>query len=192
MQAPETTGTEEDTARVKVARHYLIDAAGAEVEEEEKATGIGYHLVGVDAPFTYQVQGAAAGSAQTMLAIFGAKTLATNESSAVRNGKSKGDVHEQLDAVVERFKLIDSGTWIDRTREGVGAKVDIPTLVTAWCNVVTAAGKTVSKTPDQLVEILTDKPDMVKQLRKDPKVVAEYAKLRGAAAVDAGDLMDTI
>lgn len=180
-----------EVVKRKVAEHYLVDAAGAKVENEEEATGIGYKLLAVDAPFVYQVPGAVAGSPATMLAIFGSKTLATNETSQARNNaKGAASPQEQLDAVIERFGLIDSGKWIDRTREGVGAKVDKDALAMAISQVIEAAGK---PAPDlAAVRAKLEDAAYLRTARQVPEVATAYAALVGRPAKTVDDLVSAL
>lgn len=182
--------TDAEPLKRKVAEHYLIDAQGATVENEEEATGIGYKLLALaDKPFTYQIPGAVAGSAQTMLAVFGAKTLATNETSQARNGKTAGGPQEQWDAVSDRFALItgsesEAPKWIDRTREGVGAKVDKPALAQA----ILQANPGMQRTVEEVVAKLESDPAYMRNARTVPAVQAAYAAILGRPAKTVDDL----
>lgn len=170
----------------KVAEHYLIDAAGATVESEEEATGIGYKLLALaDQPFTYQIPGAKAGDPQTMLAIFGAKTLATNETSQARNNsKGAASPQEQRDAVAERFALIETGKWIDRTREGVGAKVDKDALAMA----IKEANPQLTRTVEEVRAKLESDPTYLRNARQVGEVAAAYARIVGRPTKTVDDL----
>jgi glycerol-3-phosphate cytidylyltransferase-like family protein len=192
MQAPDaqTGAADGDTETVKraVAKHELLDANGAVVENEEEATGIRYTLLANNQAFDFQ-SGMTAGERNTMLVIFGAKTLATNESSAMRNStKGAATPDEQIDAVRERFALLETGKWVDRAREGVGAKVDLDALSEAICNVFVAEGKW---TDDQVASEkkaavrakLDDDKTYARNARKHPPFAAEYARIKGAAQV---------
>src|SRR5215204_4698782 len=97
--------TETETKRSKVAEHELVDAQNAVTEDEESADGIKYTLVANGKSFTWNWT-AANEQARKLLAIFGAKTLATNETSQAR--QKGADADGQLDAVVERFALIQN------------------------------------------------------------------------------------
>lgn len=187
--APESE-TELQTTKRKVAEHYLIDANSAVVDDEESATGIRYKLVETGESFDYQVsQGSAAA---TMLAIFGAKTLATNETSQVRNNpKGAGDAAEQMAAVKDRFALLDSGQWIDRTREGGGfAKIDKDALAAAIVTAVEAKGGTIDLV--KVREKLEDDRAYLTKARKVPEVQQAYNELVGGAAVTTDDLVSAL
>lgn len=178
-----TDVTQVDASKRKVAEHYLIDASGAKCDDEESATGIGYKLLAVDSPFEYQIPGAVPGNPQTMLAIFGAKTLATNETSQARNNaKGAASAQEQLEAVLERFALIDGGKWIDRTREGVGAKVDKPALAQAIKQVGHA------RSVEEILAKLESDAAYLRAARQVTEVAAAYAAIVGKPTKTVSDL----
>lgn len=187
--APDSGDTE--TVKRAVAKHELLDSAGAVVEEEETATGIRYTLLANGQAFDWQY--GQNPDADRMIAIFGAKTLATNESSAMRNStKGAATPDEQIDAVRERFALIQTGKWIDRTREGVGAKIDLDALANAICNVMVAEGKYTEAdvSGGKLAatrQKLDDDKAFARKARSHPPFAAEYAKLKGATAVSTDD-----
>lgn len=192
--APTSSATDSgDTETVKraVAKHELLDSAGAVVDEEETATGIRYTLLANGQSFDWQYGQNA--DADRMIAIFGAKTLATNESSAMRNStKGAATPDEQIDAVRERFALIQTGKWIDRTREGVGAKIDLDALANAICNVMVAEGKYTEAdvSGGKLAatrQKLDDDKAFARKARQHPPFAAEYAKLKGSATVSTDD-----
>lgn len=181
-----TADTETETVKRKVADHGLVDAAGAKVEDEESATGISYQVVGSKAPLVWQ-HGQNA-DADRMLAIFGAKTLATNESSAARNRKDDpADADGQMEAVSERFALLGTGKWVDRTREGVGAKIDKDALAGAIVAVAATAGKTVDYAAVR--QKLEEDPAFVRATRQVPAIATEYASRAGRPAKSLDDVL---
>jgi hypothetical protein len=198
MQAPEATSgsAEGDTETVKraVAKHELLDASGNLVENEEEATGIRYTLLANNQAFDFQ-SGMTPGERNTLLAIFGAKTLATNESSAMRNStKGAASPDEQIDAVRERFALLETGKWVDRAREGIGAKIDLDALANAICTVMVAEGKWTNDQvqSEKLAAVrqkLDDDKTYARNARKHPPFAAEYARIKGAAQVSTDDFM---
>ena len=188
MSMTETVTEESKAPRKKVAEHWLIDANGATVEDEKLATGIGYKLVDLpDQPFTFQVPGAIPANPQTMLAIFGAKTLATNESSQARNNpKGEASAQEQMDAVRERFALIESGEWIDRSREGgVGAKIDKDALAMAMKEVKPDSKSTVNEIRARLETDVV----LLRNARQVPEIAAVYARIVGKPTKTVDDLL---
>ena len=194
LQAPESGGAAPaiKDEKKKRAEHDLLAADGSVVDDEESANGIRYTLVALpDRPFTYQF--GANPQVDKFLALFGAKTLATNESSAVRNSaKGEGSAEEQIEAVEARFALLATGAWVDRTREGVGAKVDLDALANAICNVMVAEGKYTADdvTNGKLAatrQKLDDDKVWARKARQHPPFAAEYAKLKGASQVTTDD-----
>lgn len=193
-QAPESaTGGDTEVVKRKAAIHELLDAQGNVVETEEDANGIRYTLIALpNQPFTYQYGQDAI--TDKFLAIFGAKTLCTNESSAVRNNpKGEGSAQEQMDAVIERYALLKTNKWVDRSREGVGAKVDKDSLAEAICQVMVAEGKWTDadvqggKKADVRSK-LEDDPAYLRKARQVPAVATAYAALVGRASATTDDL----
>jgi hypothetical protein len=106
-QSPGESGAAETVSgKKRQAKHELVDAQGnvlGDDADETAAWGIRYSLLALPGKsFTY-IYGQNA-DCDRMLANFGAKTLATNETSAARNSdKGEASAVEQLDAVVDRF-----------------------------------------------------------------------------------------
>ena len=182
----------DDEKREKVASHEFIDANGVEVEETETATGYRYTLVARPSdPFVWQWE-KANDAERRMLALFGAKTLATNETSQIRNAKkNKGldTTDEQLLALRDRFKMVNEGQWVDRTREG-GIRVDKAKLAAAIVQVLMDLGK-ITKADEGNVyatklKELEENPDYLRKSRQVAEVAAAYAALMGwpVATVD--------
>jgi len=194
--APTTSDTSSDTEVVKraVAKHELLNSTGEVVETEEEATGIRYTLLANSQAFDYQ-SGLTAGTRETMLCIFGAKTLATNETSAARNNtKGSASPDEQIDAVRERFAVLETGKWVDRTREGVGAKVDPDALAEAICSVLVAEGKMTDADiaagyKARVRAKIEDDKVYARKARTMPAVASAYSALVGRTTATADDLM---
>lgn len=200
MQGPDagSGAADGDTEVVKrkIADHALVDASGTEVDTEELATGISYKIVrdketgeAVDLPaFIFQVPNAQPGSAATMLAIFGAKTLATNESSQARNAKGDNSPAAQLEAVKERFALLTSGTWVDRTREGGFQKTDKDALAGAVIDAAKAAGK---PEPDYAAvrQKLEEDEKFVRAVKSVPAIAQAYAVRVGRQGKSLDDVL---
>jgi len=189
------TNVDTETAVTKkaVAKHFLLNASGDVVENETDATGIRYQQLSTGDTFDYQITDAA----KTMLAVFGAKTLATNESSQVRNNpKGAGGDAEQMEAIRNRFALLDQGEWVDRTREGGGAVnkdwlAEAIVLVMLEDQRITeeqAAGDAKAKVRQKL----EDDAIYLKNSRQHPRVTANYAKLAGRVVKTTDDLMSAI
>lgn len=182
------------TTKRKVAQHDLIAADGSIVESEEEAQGIKYTLQENGKSLVWNWADAT-DAEKRLLAIFGAKTLATNETSQVRNNlKGAGDADEQIQAVLERFAMIRTGQWIDRTREGgVGAKIDRDALAEAICQVLVAEGKaTDQQVADGLKaekrERLESDPAYLRKVRTVPQVATAYAAIVGKSTATVDDL----
>lgn len=182
-----------EVVRKQVAKHFLLNAAGEVTEDEKDATGIRYVQVSTGDTFDYQVSEAA----KMMLATFGAKTLATNESSQVRNNpKGAGGDSEQMEAIRNRFALLDSGEWVDRTREGGGA-VNKDALAEAIILIMVADGKITAEqaagdAKAKVRQKLDDDAGYVKIARQHPRVTAEYAKLVGRQTKTTEDLLSAL
>lgn len=170
-----TQGNGGDTEPVKqrVAKHELLDAQGAVVENEEEAVGVRYTLTANNQTAEYK-HGTNA-DVDRMLALFGAKTLMTNESSQARNNP-KGDQgpDAQIAAVRDRFEfMLNTSKWLDRTRAGVETKIDLDALSDAIVTVQPSLDKAAVR---QRVE--EDKPYRLMAYRV-PEVAAEYIKIVG-------------
>lgn len=196
MQAPDSGSAaadgDDEVVRRKVAQHELLDATGAVTENEEDAMGIRYTLLANNAAFTWKF--GENSDADRMLAVFGAKTLATNETSQARNNsKGAASPDEQIAAVRDRFDLIQTGKWVDRTREGVGAKVDKDALAEAICRVMVASGKATQAEVDAGLKAekrqrLEDDAAYLRTARQVPQVATEYAAIVGRATKTVDDL----
>jgi hypothetical protein len=193
MTIQETT-TETTTTRKKVAEHALINA-GNVVDTEEEANGIRYTLLENSETFDWLWDDATEAE-RLLLALFGAKTLATNETSQARNNpKGSATADEQIAAVRDRFALIRGGQWVDRTREGgVGARVNRDYLAEAICKVLVEAGKKsdadiASGYKATVRQRLDDDAEWLAKMRKFPPVAAAYALLAGK---DSGTTIDDL
>lgn len=194
-QAPDSATTPAAPTKKKrdqVAEHDLIDANGVEVDAEESAHGVRYTLLANGAVFDYYY--GKSGDADRMLACFGAKTLATNETSQARNNaKGAASPDEQIAAVRERFALLANGVWVDRTREGVGAKIDPDALAQAIVDVLVAEGKLEADKAnatkvDRLARIQGDTA-WARKIRTYPPVAAAYNAIVGRSVATADDLL---
>lgn len=181
--------TTADSPRKAVAKHYLLDTQGQVTEDEKQATGIRYHHLASGNTFDYQISDAA----KMMLAVFGAKTLATNEASAIR--QKEGDDSDQVGAIRERFALLDSGEWVDRTREG-GPKIDVPRLAASAAALMHGKGKLAqldeAAAYAHILQALEEDPKKVQTFRDVPEIMAEYRKRAGKPVKTAADLADLI
>lgn len=120
---PAAPAQADDSKRESVAKHELIAAPGGEHVSMDKAVGIRYTDRKTGASFEYVIPNASPGTAATMLALFGAKTKATNEASRVRNGE-KGTPDEEMEAIDEVFANLDKGIWREKAEGGGGSRTD--------------------------------------------------------------------
>lgn len=194
------TVTETEAAKRQVAKHILLASDGSVVEEFEKATGGRYTDIATNANIDYQL--VPNSDATRMLALFGLRTLMTNEASAVRNSKDGGSPQEQLQAITDRIALIhgtdgNGGVWVDRTRE-VGARYDLPTLSTAAVNVLVRDGKLADTDGAKgaayakFLQQMTDDKAKVTVIRQVEGVEQEYKKLQGKTTKTADDLVSML
>jgi len=183
--------TEQDTenttvTRKPVAEHEYLDAAGNVVDDEESAQGYRYKLLENGETFAWQYAEATEDE-KRLLALFGAKTLATNESSAKRNSvKGAKSADEQIEAVRVRFNRIrNEGVWVDRSgAPGFAVKPEL--LAQAINNVKERMGKTVDI--GETMRRIAEEAGYVAKARKLPDVAAEYAKLAGRPTVSIDDI----
>lgn len=119
------TTNEADESR-SIAQHEFIATAGGEKVSIEQAVGIRYIDRASGSKFEWIIPDAKAGSPQTMLALFGSKTKATNETSRVRqrlNGPQTA-AEPQLEALDEVFESISNGVWREKAEGGGGSRTD--------------------------------------------------------------------
>lgn len=196
LRAAETEDGASDTdtkiTKVRVAKHELLK--GSEVtENEEEATGIRYTQLGSGAKFEVDIAGMP-DAAKNLLAIFGAKTLATNEASQARNGQH-ADEAGQLLAIQERFDLISGKTtgtpqWVDRT--GGERKIDLDVMAQAMANVAGKQGKTGQATEVAFWRSKLDAEDFVRKVRNVTEFKNEYAALQGRQVATVDDVFSSI
>jgi hypothetical protein len=117
-----------------VADKWFIDAAGIKADIE-KATGLSYTSLATKTTFVHQLPGAVVGDPLTMLALFGATTLATNTASFNRgSAKAEDRYPDDTDAVKARFEAISKDDW--GTRKGGGVGIDVQILFDAITEVM--------------------------------------------------------
>jgi len=179
-QAEGATSTTETTTDSKgkrqVAVRDWINAAGEVVKTEEEATGIQYKDLESGKTFQWQ-SGGDAGQGATMLACFGALTLAGN----VRSGWFQADGDKEADAIeaiTARFALIDSGKWIDRASGERGPKIDPEAMADALIAEIRAQGKEPQARDVYVQKLIEDKAYAAK-VRSIPQVKARYDVAKG-------------
>lgn len=176
-----TQGDDNESERSQIANRYWIDGTGKETSEE-KAVAVSYEFLGrTKKGVTIQGDGKAyrypifaPGTRDGMLAGFGALQLMGNICNTWMN--DKGDKAPLAhDAIAERFELLDTGVWVDRT--GVGARVDKPTMAQAIVNVGARKGKTLD-VASVLAKLESDEAAF-KAARDNAEFKNEYSALRG-------------
>ncbi len=175
------TASEKKTA---VAKHELIAAPGGEHTAIDLATGIRYTDLASGDVFEYMVPEAKAGTALTMLALFGAKTKATNEASRVRNGE-KGTTAEQMEAIDEVFANITKGVWREKAEGGGGSRTDKRVLAQV---LIDALGERAQGTVDTYQNRLETEDGYLKKVMGNDAIKTAYRKAVGKT----GPAIDTL
>jgi hypothetical protein len=171
-------------ARQRVSERTFIDAAGAEVDRMEQATGARYTLVketGKDdkgnpvygAEHQFDLQLGEAGKPATMYAIFGVWTKLGNEANSVLNDKENpGTIDDAADAIQEFITSVDGGVWREAGAGGTrGPKYDNEVLAVALHATLGAAAK--GDAESYKARLLADKSYRAKVVSND-KVKAQY------------------
>jgi len=190
----------------QVASHLLLGADGKVTEDWNDA--VGYRYVDDATGGTRDVPKVLDLPEKSLAwyAIFGIKTLWTNEASQVRQAAKKANIPAegaaQLEAIDERHNLIigknGEPKFVDRTRE---AMVWEPaTLIAAGVNVMAANGD-VEDTPEARAKVTklhtdnmaTNPEQWTRHLRGTEGVENEYRRLKGGAVKkSSGDLLKTL
>lgn len=178
------TTTNDADPKKSVAKHELIAAPGGEHTTMTAAAGIRYTDKATGEVFEFMIPGAVAGSPQTMLALFGAKTKATNEASRVRNG-DKGDSQAQLEAIDEVFANIANGVWREKAEGSSGTRTDKVLLAQV---LVTALGEKAQGTVDTYQNRLETEEAYYKKVWSSEAIKAEYKKRKGQTGPAIDDL----
>lgn len=179
-----TDTTTNEVERKAVAKHELIAEAGGEHTSMDKAVGIRYTDKTTNEVFEYLIPGATAGTPITMLALFGAKTKATNEASRVRNGE-KGDSQAQMEAIDEVFANISNGVWREKAEGGGGSRTDKALLAQV---LVEKLGEKAVGTVDTYQNRLETEEAYFKKVWSNEDVKAEYKRRKGQTGVKLDEL----
>ena len=112
-----------------------------------------------------------------MLALFGAKTKATNETSRVRNGKNAGASNpiEELEALDEVFESITNGVWREKAEGGSGSRTDKGALADVFIEML---GTTAKGDRDHYVQRFTDDPKYMQTVLRSEAGI-EYKRRAG-------------
>jgi hypothetical protein len=186
-----TATVEAEDKKRAVAKHALLAADGAVVEDFEDAHGIRYTDLASGLPYDFIPKNP---NAIRMLAMFGARTLATNEASQVR--QKDGSSQDQIDAIAARFAGMENdNVWVDRTREA-GPRWDIPTLAKAAVNVSVTDGhipatdaQLMADAEAQFIDLMNADKANVAHIRAVEGVEAEYKRLQGKVQKTSADLL---
>jgi len=170
--------------RESVAKHELLAVAGGEHVAMTDAVGIRYTDRRSGDVFEYFPAGAQAGTALTMLALFGAKTKATNEASRVRNGEN-GTVAEQMEAIDEVFANLDKGVWREKAEGGGGSRTDKALLATV---LVEMLGAKATGDVAFYTARLESEEGYIKKVLSNDAIKSEYRKRAGKT----GPAVDTL
>lgn len=173
-----------DTKRESVAKHELINTPGGEHVNITEATGIRYTDKATGEKFEYIIPGAVAGQPITLLALFGAKTKATNEASKVRNG-SGGDTTAQFEAIDEVFANITQGVWREKAEGGGGSRTDKALLAAV---LIDALGEKAQGTVDTYQHRLETEDAYYKKVWSNEQIKAEYKRRAGKTGPALTDL----
>lgn len=177
-----------ETTKRKVAEKEFIDASGAVVPIEQ-ATGILYKSLADGKTFSYQIPEAVAGSPQTMIALFGATTLATNKASQNRNGSDDDKYDSDVDAIADRFSAIVTGDW-GTERGGGGRGINADVLLEAIRSAITMDDAKAAKVKARL----DSDAEYRRTMRNHEQVRGKYDELmaarRPAITTALDDLLD--
>lgn len=129
LKMTDTTTNSNKPPREARAKHELIAEPNGPHTDMGTAIGIRYTDLSSGLVREYFPKGAKPGTDLTMLALFGAKTKATNEASRIRNGEG-GDSQAQMEAVDELFDALmqEPAVWREKAEGGSGSRTDKPLL----------------------------------------------------------------
>jgi len=125
--------------RAMRAKHEFIAEPKGEAVSIDAAKGIRYTDLETNGVFEYLIPD---GAPRLMLALFGAKTKATNETSRVRQTKGQtGTGADQLEALDEVFESITNSVWREQAEGGGGSRTDRGLLATVLLEMLGTAAK---------------------------------------------------
>jgi hypothetical protein len=116
--------------KAAVADRQWIDLTGAEVSDETTATGFRYKDLATGKSFVWQ-SGGAAGTAITMLAIFGGLTKAGNIRNTLVNAPGADPNEDVVQAINDWFDGVDLGKWGEERVGGPGSRFNREILARA-------------------------------------------------------------
>jgi hypothetical protein len=174
-----TNVVDSGTKREAIATHELIAAAGGEHTDMQSAIGIRYTDKASGESFEFLLPDAKPGTPLTMLALFGAKTKATNETSRVRNGTG-GDYKAQLEALDEVFESISNGVWREKAEGGGGSRTDKNLLARI---LIAALGEQAKGDEAFYVARMTDEKGYIRKILSNDTIKDEYRKQSGKTSI---------
>lgn len=178
----------------KQADHIFLDANG---EEADIAAAVGYAYQAVKPaakageyendgePVRYMIPNATPGEESTMLALFGAKTKATNVASGIRNGpntKATATTADELAAIRDFFAAIAPGNWPEADRAS-GPRYDLDLL--AKCVVQFNAEKRQVKSKLADIRARLDDAEYRGKVTRHTGVMDYYRAAKGTAVSDS-------
>ena len=189
----------EKPKREQKAKHWLVDSQGEKTSQMAEAVGVGYEDVATGETVVHRLipEGedsiiVGVGHPALMFGLFGAKTLATNEASQVRQAVKRGDDVDgsEVDGILARFALIDQGTWREVSEGPVGRKVDRDKLAAAIVEAQAALGN--DRDLAEIRQRLDDDTKFFRNARKAEDVRAIYDRLMGRESkpIDSSDLFE--
>lgn len=181
---------ESASSRKKVSTRDFLNTSGEVVERIEEATGARYTLLG-DGGKPFDKQFGQAGTPGVMFAIFGFHTKVGNVANTVLNDKEEPGTPADAAAAIDEFiKLADEGKWAERAAGGVGARIDKDALAAAVVAVAQKNGQ--QKDLVQVREKLEDNPGLVRTLRQNADIAAEYNSRVGKTAKPTDEVLNLV
>jgi hypothetical protein len=177
---------EEKSKRPARGDHTYLGPKGETVESIEDATGISYKDLATGEVFTYQIPGAQAGSVQTMFALFGAKTRATNAASAARQARERDAsfLRSDVEHITATFGETQDGQWAVAGEGTRAPTYDHEILADVICELLAQAGKTQDR--GKVLDKLNNDVKYKRGATGNPQIKAAYfAKVGREASVDS-------
>lgn len=174
--------------RERKAIHAWLLPSGEATKEIASATGGSYTDKATGESVSWQVPGASAGNVQTMLALFGLRTLMTNTASQAYQARQRGetDVGSEVTNIRERLAEIKPGAWgAERAGSGLGRGINIPALVDAIEEVAAKKKKPFDRA--KVLQRVTEDQKYRRDVKSIPEVAIAYAKRTAGAGKSLDD-----
>jgi hypothetical protein len=184
-QMSEVATNDSKTPIARQAKHELIAEPNGPHTDIGTAIGIRYTDLKTGLVREFFPKNAKPGTDLTMLALFGAKTKATNEASRIRNGEG-GDSTAQMEAVDELFDALmqDPPVWREKAEGGGGSRTDKAKLAAV---LVELLGTKAKGTAEEYAKRFEDDVAYMRNVLKSEAGV-EYRKRAGKT----GPAVDTL